>query len=152
MGSTIASHGVTKAASGRATGQSVETGTDRQWLETEFGQRVEEKLQELYRRAETLLQRNRAQVLAVAHALEAHKTVSGDDIRAVIEGAPGPQVDGSVYYTREAIAELERYHDAAAEAHKNIGRIDVPLPRLNGRYSGMPVVAARMETARRGEE
>jgi cell division protease FtsH len=152
MGSTIASHGVTKAASGRATGQSVETGTDRQWLETEFGQRVEEKLQELFRRAETLLERNRAQVLAVAHALEAHKTVSGDDIRAVIEGAPGPQVDGSVYYTPEAVAELEHYHDAAAEAHKNIGRIDVPLPRLNGRYSGMPVVAARMETAQTGEE
>ena len=133
---------MTKAASGRASGQSVETGTDRQWLETEFGQRVEDKLQELYQRAETLLERNRAQVLAVAHALEAHKTVSGDDIRAVIEGVPGPQVDGGVYYTPEAVAELERYHDAAAEAHRNIGRIDVPLPRLNGRYSSLPVVAA----------
>ena len=33
---------------------------------------------------------NRSQVLAVTHALEAHKTLSGDDIEAVIEGAPGP--------------------------------------------------------------
>jgi cell division protease FtsH len=146
MGATIASHGVTKAASGRASGQSVETGTDRQWLETDFGKQVESRLRVLYERTERLLERNRAQVLAVAHALEANKTVSGDDVVAVIEGVRGPQVDGSVYYTPEAIAELERYHEAAAEAHRNTARIDVPLPRLNGQYVGVPVAVARAES------
>ena len=87
-------------------------------------------MQDLYQRAENLFKRNRAQVLAVAHALEANKTVSGDDIRAVIEGVRGPQVDGSVYYSREAIAELEEYHEAAAVAHKNTARIDLPLPAV----------------------
>ena len=37
MGQTIASHGVTKAWM-RGGGQAVETGTDRQWLETAFGE------------------------------------------------------------------------------------------------------------------
>ena len=148
MGATIASHGVTKAASGRASGQSVETGTDRAWLETDFGKQVEARLQEIYQRTENLLKRNRAQVLAVAHALEANKTVSGDDIRAVIEGVRGPQVDGSVYYSREAIAELEQYHEAAAIAHKNTAGIDLPLPRLNGQHADLPIVAARAEAPR----
>jgi cell division protease FtsH len=147
MGATIASHAVTKAASGRASGQSVETGTDRQWLETDFGKQVEVRLQALYERTEQLLERHRAQVLAVAHALEANKTVSGDDIRAVIEGVRGPQVDGSVYYTPEAIEELEQYHEAAALAHKNTARIDLPLPRLNGQYVALPVAVARAEVS-----
>ena len=37
-------------------------------------------------RAEELLQENRLQVLALAHALEPHKTLSGEDVVAVLEG------------------------------------------------------------------
>ena len=36
-------------------------------------------------------------VLAVAHALETHKTLSGEDVEAVLNGRPGIAVDGAVY-------------------------------------------------------
>ena len=63
-------HIVTKALSAQQMGQSVETGTDRMWLETPFGERVELRLEGLLERVRRLLEDNRIWVLALAHAYE----------------------------------------------------------------------------------
>jgi hypothetical protein len=64
-----------------------------------------------------LLSANRHAVLSVTHALEVHKTISGDDVKAVIECRPGPLVDGSIYGTEGMKRQLEEYHAAAVAAH-----------------------------------
>jgi cell division protease FtsH len=130
MGDTIASHGVTMASL-RAV-QSVETGADRNMFDGEFGKQVEAKLRELFDRTWKLLEEHRGDVLAVAHVLETHKTVTGDDVAAVIEGTPGPTVDGRAYVDPAFRQMLEKYHAAALRAHKEHGgveaRIPVPVP------------------------
>ncbi|MBI3648224.1 MAG: AAA family ATPase [Actinobacteria bacterium] len=130
MGSTIGSIAVTPGSLRGA--QPVEDGTDRQMLDSEFGKRVETRLQELYEKTWTLLDENRHHVLAVAHALEAHKTITGDDVVAVIEGGTGAIVDGRPYHDPRFRSELEEYHEAVVRAHKEYsgveGRIPVPVP------------------------
>ncbi|MEZ5252127.1 MAG: hypothetical protein R2713_23835 [Ilumatobacteraceae bacterium] len=37
---------------------------------------------------------HRLQVLAVAHALETHLTITGDDVMAIIQATEGPFIDG----------------------------------------------------------
>ncbi|HVL07291.1 MAG TPA: hypothetical protein VM388_14985, partial [Acidimicrobiales bacterium] len=71
---------------------------------------------------------------AVAHALETHKTVTGEDIRAIIEGRPGTLIDGTPYGTPEFEQLAEDYHRRVMAAHKHHAKVDVPLPLLNGRY------------------
>jgi cell division protease FtsH len=67
-------------------------------------------------------------VLAVAHALESHKTLSGEDMTAIFEGGKGPVVDGAPYADESFIARLREYHTAAARAHREHSQPDVPLP------------------------
>ncbi len=93
-----------------------------------LGQRIEQNLNRLLQRAEDLLQESRLQVLALAHALETHKTLSGEDVVAVLEGRVGPLVDGRPYRDPEFLRELESYHDAAVEAHRGHARLAQPLP------------------------
>jgi cell division protease FtsH len=93
-----------------------------------LGQRIESDLTRLLARAEEMLEENRAQVLSLAHALERHKTLSGDDVIAVLVGREGPIVDGRVYDDPAFIAELEAYHAAAVEAHRRHTDIATPLP------------------------
>ena len=62
-----------------------------------LGQRIEADLARLLDRAEEMLTEHRAQVLSLAHALERHKTLSGDDVVAVLENRLGPIVDGRIY-------------------------------------------------------
>jgi hypothetical protein len=93
-----------------------------------LGQRIEQNLGRLLQQAEDLLRENRLQVLALAHALETHKTLSGEDVVAVLEGRVGPLVDGRPYADREFLAELETYHEAAVEAHRGHARLARPLP------------------------
>jgi hypothetical protein len=81
---------------------------------------------------EDLLRANRISVLAVAHALETHKTVTGDDIEAIIEGRPGPLIDGRVYADPEFARVVEEYHAQAISAHKGHGDFEIALPTLNG--------------------
>jgi cell division protease FtsH len=100
--------------------------------------RIEDTLGELLERAVTLLKENRRQVLALAHALETHKTLTGEDVIAVLEGRPGPLIDGSVYADDQFLAEMERYHRAALAAHRGHSRLAVPLP---GRAVPEPVMA-----------
>ncbi|HEX9823947.1 MAG TPA: AAA family ATPase [Actinomycetota bacterium] len=133
MGSTVSSHGVTHEVGiggGGRPGQGDQKKKD--LLEGGLGQRIEGKLGELLTRTEELLGKNRAEVLAVAHALETRKTVTGDDVAAIIEGTEGPLVDGRRYATASFARAAEAYHREAAAAHKGHGAIDVPLPDLDG--------------------
>jgi len=133
MGSTVASHLVTKTTAA-SVGQSIETGTDRMWLETPFGQRVEARLDELLAKVHDLLERDRVWVLALAHALEFHRTVPGQDITAILEGTVGPTIDGRIYHDPVFQARLEEYHEAALAAHQASGGVhmDLPDPTSNG--------------------
>lgn len=90
--------------------------------------RVEDSLGALLERAVDILHDNRSAVLAVAHALETHKTLSGDDIEAVIDGRQGTTVDGRLYTDPAFLAKLEEYHAAAAGAHQQHGAVTIVLP------------------------
>jgi hypothetical protein len=135
MGSTIGSHAVVKA---EANAYSIVDGTSRNMLETELGRRVEAKLAELEVRTEQMLRENRREVLAIAHALETYKTVTGEDIEAIIEGHQGPLVDGRPYHNPQFLELAEQYHARAVAAHQGHSRVDVPLPRwsTNGSSNG----------------
>ncbi|GGM78933.1 hypothetical protein GCM10010106_26860 [Thermopolyspora flexuosa] len=93
-----------------------------------LGERIERTLSRLLEKAEQILRENRTEVLAVAHALERHKTLSGDDVAAVIEGRQGTILDGSVYKDPAFMAEIEEYHEAALRAHQQPGTPMLPLP------------------------
>jgi ATP-dependent Zn protease len=99
---------------------------------------IEAKLRELYDRTVEVLEENRREVLAVTHALETHKTLSGEDVVAVIEGTEGPTVDGRGYVEPDFVADLEGYHRRAVEAHKVVHERPPSLPSLPD-----PVAAAR---------
>jgi ATP-dependent Zn protease len=130
MGSTIAFHDVLGGGD-QVTGRTGR-GTENDLLLRTLGQRVERKLEELLHRSEQLLRENRTHVLAVAHALETHKTLTGEDVEAIIEGRSGPLVDGRIY-ANPVFAELaEAYHAQAVAAHKGHGVLDAPLPTFNG--------------------
>jgi hypothetical protein len=138
MGQSVGSHGVSKFAITQGRGAiSAEDGQDRMLLETDLGRRVEAKLAEMLERTRSLLEENHYEVLAVAHALETHKTVSGDDVIAVIEGKQGPIVDGRPYPSREFRQLADAYHERALAAHKGHSQLVEPLPTL------MPLPAAR---------
>jgi cell division protease FtsH len=129
MGDRFASRSVTLAPLGS---MSMETGGDRALFDSTFGQSVEDKLVELYERTVDLLEQNRHEVLALAHALETVKTITGDDVEAIIEGTAGPSVDGRPYHDPSFRSMLERYHEAVLRAHKEHAgveaRIPVPVP------------------------
>jgi cell division protease FtsH len=74
------------------------------------------------------LERNRPQVLALAHALETHKTITGEDVAAVVEGTVGPTVDGRSYHVLGFGQMLENYHAAVVRAHKEHGGVATPIP------------------------
>jgi len=90
--------------------------------------RIEDNLTTLLSRAEEILRSERASILALAHALESHKTLSGEDVSAVLEHTRGPLVDGTPYADAAFIAELEAYHTAAARAHHKHSQDQLKLP------------------------
>jgi len=59
-----------------------------------LGERVEANLRRLLDAVHELLVDNWFEVLSVAHALETHKTMAGEDVEAVIDGVQGPIIDG----------------------------------------------------------
>jgi cell division protease FtsH len=142
MGDTIASHAVSLGSIRGA--QPIEDGS-RTLFDGQFGHQVEAKLQELYDRVWALLEENRGEVLAVAHALETHRTVTGDDIAAVIEGTVGPTVDGRSYQEPGFRQMIEHYHQAALRAHKQHGGLDtvipVPIPPPPVEVASVPVAS-----------
>ncbi|MGQ0576524.1 MAG: AAA family ATPase [Pseudonocardia sp.] len=97
-------------------------------LRQALADRIEDQLAILLERAEAILRADRAAVLAIAHALETHKTLSGEDIAAVVEGVEGPSVDGRVYRDAAFATRLEEYHAAAAGAHRGHTGITLAMP------------------------
>jgi ATP-dependent Zn protease len=135
MGQSIASHGVTHRVGIGGGGQpgAGEKDKDRNLLKTNLAERIETKLADIFDRTERLLGENRLEVLAVTHALESHKTLTGEDIEAVINGTEGPLIDGRAYRDPEFVRQAEAYHEIVMVAHSSHGKIDVPLPKLNGK-------------------
>lgn len=66
----------------------------------------------------------------MAHALETNKTVTGEDVAAVIEGVEGPILDGRGYHTDEFAEAAERYHAMVVAAHKGHAKVEAPMPAL----------------------
>ncbi|MDQ4133465.1 MAG: AAA family ATPase [Actinomycetota bacterium] len=134
MGHTVASHGVTEGVGVRGGGRpgNREDQNMFELLDSTLGSRVEDNLASIMERTKMLLTDNRRAVLAVAHALETHKTVTGDDIQAIIEGRPGTLIDGSPYGRPDFMNIAEEYHSRVVAAHQGHGKVDVPLPSLNG--------------------
>ncbi|MGP3956664.1 AAA family ATPase [Nonomuraea sp. 3N208] len=93
-----------------------------------LGERIEFNLVRLLEKTGELLLEHRRDVLCVAHALETHKTLNGDDVVAIIRREPGPLIDGTIYASDELYQELEEYHRDAARAHKEHSRVERDLP------------------------
>ncbi len=73
-------------------------------------------------------------MLALAHALETHKTLSGEDVTAVFEGGHGPLVDGTGYADDAFIARLREYHLAAKRAHQDHNQPKLQMPTATPAY------------------
>src|SRR5262249_15341771 len=108
-----------------------------------IGQRVEDNLNRLLRRTHTLIERERDTVMRLAHALEEHKTLAGEDVVAVIELRQGTRVDGTQYADPEFVAQIEDYHSRMLSAHQEgIQRVELDPPvrtALVSTASPMPV-------------
>jgi ATP-dependent Zn protease len=132
MGSTISSYSTARrlevgspggGRGGPSKGESTEA-----VLRQALADRIEDQLADLLDKAEAILRDNRAAVLSVAHALETHRTLSGEDVEAVLEGRPGTAVDGAVYGDPEFVVRLEEYHAAAVRAHRGHTAVKLVLP------------------------
>lgn len=140
MGDTLTSHVTNPATQGLGSTNDDLSDARRD----EFDRRVETRLQEVYKRTYDLMYENRWFLAAIAHALQAHKTITGEDIDAIYRGAQGPTLDGMMYRTEAFVQQYGAYLAAAQEAHKSQGRIAVPLPRFEPVPSyGAPVVDLR---------
>ncbi|WP_432827021.1 AAA family ATPase [Dactylosporangium sp. CA-092794] len=133
MGSTVSSYatssqlGVGTPGGGPPKGEKNELSARRA-----LADRIEDNLGEMLERTAAILKENRRLVLALAHALETHKTLTGEDVIAVLEGRPGPLIDGSIYADDAFLAELEDYHRAALSAHRDHAKLAVSLPSPSG--------------------
>jgi ATP-dependent Zn protease len=133
MGQTVASHGVTHkvgiGGGGRPGGSDED---QRDLLKGNLGERIEDNLGSLLERAETLLTEHRNEVMRLAHALETHKTIAGEDVIAVIEGTEGPLVDGRGYMNDRFVSAMEAFHASVLFAHTAHEPVAVPLPVAYG--------------------
>ena len=147
MGATVSSFSTAKrlelGAPGGGQGGRRKKGQDPEMdLRRALADRIEDNLSELFRRTEEILKNNRHEVLSLAHALETHKTLSGEDVVAVLEHGRGPLVDGTPYGDAEFVGELEHYHDAARNAHRDHGKVSLNLPTVR-----MPEAIAQASAA-----
>lgn len=128
MGSTISSHASNRRFEIGSPGGS--KGGSAKELRGALGNRIEDHLSDLLKKAEKILKENRNQVLALAHALETFKTLSGEDVAAVMEGVQGSIVDGRPYRSKAFLAQIERYHKAALVAHREHLTPEISIPTL----------------------
>lgn len=135
MGPTIASRGVSIPSITGYTGRP-EDGTDRAIFDTPFGGLVEARLKELFDATWKMIEKNRWFLLAVAHALETHKTITGEDIDAIYRGTKGTDVDGWIYHTDHFLLSYEAYHLSLLDAHKQQLRTTANVPVLRGDMVG----------------
>ena len=161
MGSTVSSFSSARrlevgAPGGGAAGRNKKGQDPEVELRRRLADRIEDRLNELLHRVEDILVEHRSGVLTLAHALETHKTLSGDDVVAVLEHTEGPFVDGRVYADPALVQELEAYHAGAATAHIEHSPVPIALPvathrvrvpqavatTVNGTANGSSTVAA----------
>jgi cell division protease FtsH len=133
MGSTISSHASNRrfevgAPGGGKGGGNGRDENDRE-LRRALSDRIEDNLNQLLEKAEQLLKINRREVLALAHALETHKTLPGEDVAAVIEGLFGTIADGRPYLDDKFMKEIEDYHNACVAAHREHRAPEIALPQ-----------------------
>jgi cell division protease FtsH len=135
MGATVSSYSTAKrlevGAPGGGQGGRRKKGQDPEAdLRRALADRIEDNLTRLLGQVAEILRNNRDQVLCMAHALETHKTLSGDDVVAVFEQRQGPIVDGRPYADPAFIGLLEEYHQAAVSAHRSHGKVQLSLPAV----------------------
>jgi ATP-dependent Zn protease len=128
MGSTISSHASNRRFEVGAPGGGKGKDDGSRELRRALADRIEDNLSGLLAKAETILKDNREKVLSLAHALEIYKTISGEDVVAVMEGGKGPLVDGAPYQNSENVSAIAKYHDAAVAAHKGHEKPAVQIP------------------------
>ncbi len=130
MGSTVSSYSTAKKMEvGAPGGRSGKKGEDPEAIMRQaLADRIEDKLAEMLNNVESLLKENRHQILALAHALEIHRTMTGEDVEAVLECRQGPAVDGRPYGDPNFASLLEDYHRAAADAHQGHSRVLLAMP------------------------
>ena len=132
MGDTIAAQSVIQEMIGGGGGSATPADNDDSGARhrANMGNRIEMRLATILDEATMLLHEHRLMVLAIAHALETHKTISGDDVAAIFEGRQGPKVNGRDYHHPSFLEVADRYHNEALVAHRMTGRVEVPLPVL----------------------
>jgi len=133
MGSTVSSYSTAKrlevGSPGGGQGGRNKKGHDPEAeMRRALADRIEDNLNGLLGQVHEIISHNRDQVLSLAHALETHKTLSGDDVIAVIERQPGPFVDGRAYADPALIGKLEQYHAQATLAHRDHSTAPLNLP------------------------
>jgi cell division protease FtsH len=120
------------------------------WARNALADRIEDNLSTLLTQAEGILRDNERHVLALAHALETHKTLSGEDVTAVFECGRGPLVDGTPYAGDELIARLREYHLAAKRAHREHDQPQLPMPVAAPAWANGVVIADGYGTTANG--
>jgi len=128
MGSTISSHASNRRYEVGAPGGGRGKDDGAKELRMALGDRIENNLTSLLSKAEEILSENKFKVLALAHALETYKTISGDDVIAVMNGTSGPLVDGRPYLDQKNLDAIWKYHLAAVTAHQKHERPEVAIP------------------------
>jgi cell division protease FtsH len=134
MGTTVSSYSTAKrlevGSPGGGRGGPLKKGQDPEaQARHALADRIEDNLNTLLNRVEQILREDRSQVLALAHALETHKTLSGEDIVAVMEHTVGPLVDGRPYSEQSFLDSLNDYHLSAARAHHDHSQEQLKLPK-----------------------
>ena len=127
MGSTVSSYASSRRMEIGAPGGQKPSDTKNE-MRRALADRIEDNLSSMLAKSEEILKANRKDVLSVAHALETFKTLSGNDVHAVIEKRQGDVVNGEVYALPENIAALEEYHASALIAHKEHRKPHIALP------------------------
>ena len=130
MGSTISSHASNRRFEVGSPGGGKGKDDSAKEMQRALGDRIEDNLSGLLLKAEDLLKANRNEVLALAHALEIHKTLSGEDVAAVIDCTLGGVVDGRPYSDPTLLAKIEEYHSAAVVAHREHKSPNVLIPQI----------------------
>jgi cell division protease FtsH len=133
MGTTVSSYSTARrlevGSPGGGRGGALKKGQDPEAeARRALADRIEDNLKTLLDRTEEIIRENRNHVLSLAHALETHKTLSGDDVVAVIEHREGPLVDGTPYADESFLARLDDYHEAAARAHREHSQTKLNMP------------------------
>ncbi|HTX26786.1 MAG TPA: AAA family ATPase [Streptosporangiaceae bacterium] len=151
MGNTVSSYSTAKrlevGSPGGGAGGRLKKGQDTEGqARAALADRIENNLKVLLERTEEILRDNRNDVLALAHALESHKTLSGEDVVAVLERGRGPLVDGTPYADASFIAQLDDYHRSAARAHRDHSheQLSLPVPAVVQPWT-VPVAVAEPE-------